>query len=788
MSRQEYATARSLFAESRRLYAAAAQAAGIAAEAEARRIDAMLGDAKRSFESEDPAGCLRRLNEVLALKPGHPAAEALRLQVEETLRPAKAQAQSAAPTPPQTMPSPTGLRPAATGPVESSTVAEKAPSVTRSGDAAGTTPEDDTSVLAGTSAYTDATLMALPRPQSEEAGRRREPATPRVAGPENQTAAAARVGAPADATDRKSAPLAGSREDVSATRNDQGSRLSDTDLYTDATLLALPRQQAERASRKGEAEAAQTEAAALESPPAVLGSHADAAARKDDTSIVSPTRAYDDATLVAVPRAFTRAPDARGKAPIDSLARRKGRPRRSGVAAAITLGIVAVIVLALVYWRLHTAPLAPPAPQVTPPTSVGSAGPSPAREAVESRAQSGDRAAAGVKKDLETPAAPVAKKEVETAVAAPAKTEVEAPVTAPPREQPNPQASAAPRAAPRTHERGGSEQTRVTAAKGRQEAEPAPAPRVPPLQPRKELEGVAEPNRQVPGSSAQPGGQAPSMPEPREAEQAAEQQRVAALQRQQSEAEQARARMAGARRAAEQAGASVYARNSLGSAQGKEQEAAGALGRSDFGLAIRLFGDAQSDYQAAAQEAKREAESQGQQVLALKSSAEQSRGRTLSRRDAAVKADAERLAKDLFEGGQARQAEAEGLVTRENFQAATQAYQDAAERYMEAAIRAQGIRDAKSQADSARARMQSEKQQANQAAPEFGLGVEEEKQADALYERLAFKDAAEKFRLAEALFTRAAAKASAAPRPATTDAPRSRSQPRPGPKSLPPSF
>lgn len=86
LSRQEFAAAPSLFIEARRLYAAAAQAARVAADAEARRADAMMGTAIRLLESGDPVGCLRRLNEVLALRPGHRAAAALRLRAEEELR------------------------------------------------------------------------------------------------------------------------------------------------------------------------------------------------------------------------------------------------------------------------------------------------------------------------------------------------------------------------------------------------------------------------------------------------------------------------------------------------------------------------------------------------------------------------------------------------------------------------------------------------------------------------------------------------------------------------------
>ena len=84
LGRQEFDAARQLFTEARRTYAAAAQAAGVAAEAESR-----LGDARRLLESGDITACLRLVDDVLALRPGHEAAERLRAQAEETLRQAK---------------------------------------------------------------------------------------------------------------------------------------------------------------------------------------------------------------------------------------------------------------------------------------------------------------------------------------------------------------------------------------------------------------------------------------------------------------------------------------------------------------------------------------------------------------------------------------------------------------------------------------------------------------------------------------------------------------------------
>jgi len=204
----------------------------------------------------------------------------------------------------------------------------------------------------------------------------------------------------------------------------------------------------------------------------------------------------------------------------------------------------------------------------------------------------------------------------------------------------------------------------------------------------------------------------------REAERAKaveEKQRTAAQPRQPSDADQARDRMAAARRTAEQAG---------------------------------------SSQQTTSPEAKQDSEAQ-QQVAVLV-------------REEAVRVEANRLAKDVFDAAQAKQAEAERMVSRRNYAAASVAFQDATARYMEATRRTQVVRE-KSQAESARARMLAAKQLADPAAADFASGLTEEKQGNGLYERVAYREAAERFRSAETFFTRAVsrppAKSSAAPKP-----------------------
>ena len=153
-------------------------------------------------------------------------------------------------------------------------------------------------------------------------------------------------------------------------------------------------------------------------------------------------------------------------------------------------------------------------------------------------------------------------------------------------------------------------------------------------------------------------------------------------------AERAGAATATARRAAERAAAAFYAPKLLASAESKEKDAAEALARSDFGMAIRMLTEAKSEYQAAEQEARREADAEGQ-LAPLKASVEQSRAMTVARRRQALAADAERLATTLLDAAEAKHAEADALAKRQSFAAARQAYDQASERYLEAEQRAQ---------------------------------------------------------------------------------------------------
>ena len=159
-------------------------------------------------------------------------------------------------------------------------------------------------------------------------------------------------------------------------------------------------------------------------------------------------------------------------------------------------------------------------------------------------------------------------------------------------------------------------------------------------------------------------------------------------------AEQARSRATAARQAAERVAAGFYARNRFLSAQTKERQALAALGKSDYVTGSALFAEAQSEYQAATIEAPREEENQ-RKVAALNASLDQAHAAAAARRQEALTAQADQLARELFDQAQARQVEADGLASRKDLAAAARAYQEAAARYGEAAARARALRPAR---------------------------------------------------------------------------------------------
>jgi hypothetical protein len=161
-----------------------------------------------------------------------------------------------------------------------------------------------------------------------------------------------------------------------------------------------------------------------------------------------------------------------------------------------------------------------------------------------------------------------------------------------------------------------------------------------------------------------------------------------------ADAEQARWRMAAAKREAEQVAAGFFAHKRFTSAQNKERDGMAALGQSDYGGATRLLGEAQSEYQAAVQEARREAEKDAQ-IAPARARMEQARAAAATRRQQALAAEANHLARDAFEQAQARHLAGDELANRQDLAGAAGAYQDAAQRYGEATVRARTARAAK---------------------------------------------------------------------------------------------
>ena len=157
------------------------------------------------------------------------------------------------------------------------------------------------------------------------------------------------------------------------------------------------------------------------------------------------------------------------------------------------------------------------------------------------------------------------------------------------------------------------------------------------------------------------------------------------------DAEQARLRMTEAKRAAERVAAEFFARKRFAAAQSKERDGITALGKSDYAAAIGLFGDARSEYQAALQEVPAEEEKERQRTL-VKGNLDQAHASAAARRLEALAAEADKVARDVFDQAQAKQVEADGLVNRKDLAAATRAYQEAADRYGEAVVRARAVR------------------------------------------------------------------------------------------------
>jgi predicted Ser/Thr protein kinase len=256
---------------------------------------------------------------------------------------------------------------------------------------------------------------------------------------------------------------------------------------------------------------------------------------------------------------------------------------------------------------------------------------------------------------------------------------------------------------------------------------------------------------------------------------AAQAQEAVALVAKEFEARKVQERAQEARQGAEQAEAAKLAPPLWARATGIERAAEAALKRREFDRAQTLWGQAEEAYRRAEAEARQKAvavvppakavpaPTPAPDTSAARQAVERARTAVVSNREQALRSGADRLAKELMDVARAKEAEGSGLEGQQQFAAATQAYQDAAQRYGEAVSRARIARVAQSEADQARGRMLAEKQRARPDAWDFRAGVEEEQKGDASYEAAAFKEAAAHFRVARGLFARAVGAASDAP-------------------------
>ena len=161
---------------------------------------------------------------------------------------------------------------------------------------------------------------------------------------------------------------------------------------------------------------------------------------------------------------------------------------------------------------------------------------------------------------------------------------------------------------------------------------------------------------------------------------------------------------------------------------------------------------------------------------AQRENVEQLRGTVLAARDRANKADAVALARAVLSRAEAAQAEGERLSAAGNLAAATQAYQEAAERYGEAERQAQVKREQRTEADAVRAGMVAAKQRASSDAADFPRAVDLERKGNAAYAQLSFADATTSFRAAGELFATALPAPVAPPPPAPPAPPNPRAE------------
>jgi tetratricopeptide (TPR) repeat protein len=126
-----------------------------------------------------------------------------------------------------------------------------------------------------------------------------------------------------------------------------------------------------------------------------------------------------------------------------------------------------------------------------------------------------------------------------------------------------------------------------------------------------------------------------------------------------------------------------------------------------------------------------------------------------ARREQAMTAEANILAREVFDSAAAKERDARRLTGERHFREAIAMLRDAAGRYEEAGRTSALLRDGRTRADQARARMLAEKGGATPGAAEFSEAVAREKEGDFRYQKLAFQEAADSFLAAAQLFTKA---------------------------------
>ncbi|HXJ77705.1 MAG TPA: protein kinase [Candidatus Methylomirabilis sp.] len=635
LTRGEYAQARDLFTEARRQYAAAARTASIALEAQARRADAMVSDARQLLASGDISGCLRRLNDVLTLRPDHAGAQQLRVEAERAREASDLTRLSAA---------------------EAPTLLTVTPTVTA-----------------------DAPAMT------------RAPAATRARSPSGSATAATsvwrRTGRPTWAR-RGMVVVLGALAVIAVAY--WGYWLPSRVVWPPPSILDLQKQ---AVAAREEAVRAGAERSAPFAIAADRQRAADAAFGRRDAA-TADQRYRDAITSYGLARTAV----------------------EQGRATAMTAAGLAADA------RKKAESAEAPRRAVSSWAKAGSAQ-RDAASALERQDFDRARTLFGEAEKTYQEAEQVAISELTKEVHAEAK-----------------QAKALASAA-----RGDAER-----ADGRRLAAKSFA-----LGQQKEGEADAL-------LDADPASARRALQESIELYKQAVQDAAAQHVRLQRDAStQARSGMMEARRVAEREAASQRAPVLFDWGQRKERAASTAVDRQDYTLAEQLYGDAQADYESAAREAQRTRD----RNVSAQSSAEQARRRVAAYRQRAIKAEADRLAGDLFAIAQAKEAGADELMNRQSYALATDAYGEVGDRYLAAARRAIDRREA----DGARADMLVEKQRAIQKATDYQEALAEEKQGVATYERLHYREAAQRFRTAQALYGRTATKTAA---PATSPRPR----------------